>query len=285
MARRKLGIEGDIEGLKKHIHFLSALVNLSSQESMAPGASLEEKLLKHFQKERGIQQMYFPVHRNDIMFLYHLYHHQNDIDEAFKSYYNVGFNIAGTCAELIKKHTDDPKVILDFGSGYGRVSRFLPFYFPDAEIAVSEVKPDALLFQKKEFNFSIVSHNEQAESFPKAEYDAIIAGSVFTHLPKELFEKWFASLCNSMTDKGMLMITYNYIERIKNPQSADFHYTSQSEDSFFRVSDRLANAETYGLTFVSQNYLKNLADKNGREIHFEKDAQLAKQKVAILLKP
>lgn len=281
-ARKKLNIDGDVEHLQKQIHFLSALVNFSGQNTMEPNPSLKEKLLVFFQKERGLKDMYFPVHKNDIMFLYHLYHHESDTEEAFKSYYNVGLNIAGSCAGLINKHTAENKSILDFGSGYGRVSRFLPFFFPDAEIHISEVKPDALLFQKEEFGFGIVTHSHSAESFPTKTFDVIIAGSVFTHLPQDLFEKWFAVLCKSISEKGMVMFSYNNIERIASPKNPDIHYTSQSEDSFFRVSDRLADEKTYGLTFVSQNYLGKLAAKNGLEIYFDKDVKLAKQEIAVL---
>ena len=80
----------------------------------------------------------------------------------------------------------------------------------------------------------------------------------------------------------MVMFSYNNIERIAKPHNPDIHYTSQSEDSFFRVSDRLADDNTYGLTFVSQNYLSQLASKNGLEIFFETEVQLAKQKIAVL---
>tara|TARA_R110002072_G_scaffold216105_10_gene373485 strand:+ start:683 stop:1567 length:885 start_codon:yes stop_codon:yes gene_type:complete len=281
-ARKKLNIDGDVEHLQKQIHFLSALVNFSGKDRMEPNPTLKDKLMSYFQKERGLEELYFPVHKNDIMFLYHLYHHESDTEEAFKSYYNVGLNIAGSCAGLIQKHQADTSSVLDFGSGYGRVSRFLPFYFPDAKIHVSEIKPDALLFQKDEFGFGIVTHSHLAESFPEKSFDVIIAGSVFTHLPQDLFENWFRVLCRSISPKGMVMFSYNNIERIAKPHNPDIHYTSQSEDSFFRVSDRLADDNTYGLTFVSQNYLSQLASKNGLEIFFETEVQLAKQKIAVL---
>lgn len=283
-ARKKLDIDGDVERLQKQIHFLSALVNFSGRDMMSPNPALQAKLLDFFKKQRGLEEMFFPVHKNDIMFLYHLYHHETDSEEAFKSYYNVGFNIAETCAKLILKHPVENSSILDFGSGYGRVSRFLPFYFPDSTIAVSEVKPDALLFQKDQFGFDIVPHNAFADSFPKGVFNVIIAGSVFTHLPRGLFESWFSTLCKSISEKGMIMFSYNNIERIKNPNDPEIHYTSQSEDSFFRVSDRLADDSTYGLTFVSQAYLKKLAEANDVRIEFEEEAKLAKQKVAVLLK-
>ena len=281
-ARKKLDVDGDIERLQKQIHFLSALVNFSGQPTMEPNPALKEKLLEFFKSERGLSEMFFPVHKNDIMFLYHLYHHENSAEKAFKTYYNVGLNIASVTADLINKHPVKVKSLLDFGSGYGRVSRFLPFYFPEAEINVSEVKPDALLFQKEQFGFGTVSHSHLASSFPEASFDVIIAGSVFTHLPRDLFESWFETLCKSITPEGMVMFSYNNIERIKNPKDPDLHYTSQSEDSFFRVSDRLDDDSTYGLTFVSKSYLSSQAANNGLSIYFEDESQLAKQKVAVL---
>ncbi len=284
-ARKKLEIDKDVDRLQKQIHFLSALVNFSGQNTMEPNPALKAKLLLFFQNDRGLKDLYFPVHKNDIMFLYHLYHHQSDTEEAFKSYYRVGLNIAESCADQINKHTAEKQSILDFGSGYGRVSRFLPFFFPNANIFISEIKPDALLFQKEEFGFETVAHTHLAESFPTKSFDIIIAGSVFTHLPQDLFEKWYAVLCKSINKKGMVMFSYNDIERIASPNNPDIHYTSQSEDSFFRVSDRLADDNTYGLTFVSQNYLSKLAKDNGLEIYFEKEVQLAKQKIAVLKNP
>lgn len=280
-VRKKLGITESRQSLQRQVNFLSALVGLNLPEILHPGEEINRKVDRALQEEFGEMDFFRGIHRNDIMFQHHLYHAATDPAEAFVSYCQVGARAARQLAQLCEKHRLQPQKMLDFGSGYGRVSRFLPHFLPNTEILVSEVKPLALAFQKKNFDFKAVHHSETASSFPHRGFDLIFALSVFTHLPEESFKEWFETLANCLNPGGILVFSFNNLERISAANNGRIYFTGQSEDSSFIVSDRLADQEKYGLTFVSKEFLSGLADQGNASLDFYGSLFSGKQEVGV----
>ena len=80
--------------------------------------------------------------------------------------------------------------ILDFASGYGRVTRFLAARLPPASLWVGEIDPDAVEFQRVRFGVGgQVSAQRAADLAIDGRFDAVLASSLFSHLPKAAFEK------------------------------------------------------------------------------------------------
>jgi cyclopropane fatty-acyl-phospholipid synthase-like methyltransferase len=84
---------------------------------------------------------------------------------------------------LIKLAYAQPKRILDFGCGHGRVMRHIRAEYPDAVIVGCDLKADALDFCADSFGaLPVKSDPDPTRINLQGEFDVIWAGSVFTHL-------------------------------------------------------------------------------------------------------
>ena len=264
--------------VEQQLNFQLAFLNFSAPEVLEVPAELMLPIAGELQEKFGVNDFPSVIHKNDLMFQHHLYHHP-DLAEALRHYFRVGVSVSRELAGLFEIPVNGR--LLDFGAGYGRLTRFLPSFFLNGEILASEIKPQAVDFLKKHIGIPGIMHRAEPDSFPEEEFDGILALSVFTHLPEELFEAWLARLTLALRPGGKLILTWNDLaERTGNSESR-FLYTADSEDSFFRSSDRLFNEESYGLTFVSREYLEQLARQNALATDFTQQGFTGNQKLAI----
>lgn len=198
------------------------------------------------------------IHKNDLMFQHHFKKMTNEPAVALFHYYNVGLAALNKLSEELGE-LDQISSVLDFGSGYGRGSRFLPAFFPNAKISVSEIKPGALAFQASQFGYNTIHHSEDPKSFMGDNFDLIIAVSVFSHLPEEATMNWLRALTDCLSKGGSLLFTYN-------PRGAgitgDYEFIAQSEDLGMEwVSDRIKQSNQYGSAFYSEQRMAEIMNK------------------------
>ena len=243
------------------IQSLSSYITLLGGDTISLPASIQLEVLKRIQEQYGIERFNSVIHRNDMMLYNHIVHYAGDTAKAVSSYFEVGVSAAKTISDQL--NTPDVKNVLDFGSGYGRVSRFLPYYFKKAKIEVSEVKPIAMEFQKEAFGFDTVTHTEHATTFKASPQDLIIGISVFTHIPEQAFKAWLKVLFTNLNESGQLVFTFNDISKCPFANSGRYHYQRQSEDSSNSgIPDKLDDVSQYGSTFYSHAYMKDLLSKH-----------------------
>lgn len=269
----KLGISQlryDLEQAEKRLNdrfdFLGSYMNLVQGEDLSLDPTLSAQTESLLKAEFGLASVNMVTHKNDIMFAMHLFEHRHDLEKAIYSHFKVGARTASRLKNICDQEDLSPQKILDFGSGYARVSRFLPHHFPSAEIIVSEVKEQALDFQKRHFAFKGLFHGQEPESLKINGLDLILALSVFTHLPKKAFERWLEHLIAALKPGGALIFTFNHGKDAKYKDwfgKQDFVYQKASEDSKFSfISDSLKDTEEYGNTFITHQFLeKHLAVK------------------------
>lgn len=256
--RDKLGVSELKHQLQQRLHFSQAMLQLSVPEVIIPDEAALKYSREEISKRYGIEGFDPAIHKNDLMFQHHFRKRVSDPAAALFHYYNVGL----ASLEGIKANVKDRQVlsVLDFGSGYGRGSRFLPFFFPEAKVSVSEVKSGALDFQQKQFGYNTLQHSEAAKSFNGEKYDLIIAISVFSHLPKEAFKAWITVLMAALTENGLLFFTYHPLEEDKD---VGYLFIDQSEDSGLDwVSDRIQQRDAYGSSFYSERKMKSILSQN-----------------------
>ena len=259
--RLKLGILA----VNQRLDFLSAYLSVTYPNVLHLDPIVLQYALGKIEQEYGLKPFNTAIHKNDLMFAFHVYHHIFDVNEALRSYYKVGVQAAKNLSEIVKKHNLKSTRMLDFGSGYGRVTRFLPQFLPKAEITISEVKSRALEFQKEALGFPGILHTQETSSFPVQKFDLILCLSVFTHLPNNSFEAWIDRLVDALTPGGALIFTYNQV----NESNAVFRHVAASEDTLFSfVADSLNDTKDYGNTHVSNVYLENLLQSKGVQLHF-----------------
>lgn len=263
--KTKLGID-ELAFLQKRqqqdIQFLTAYINLVNSDILSIPEDIETRVKERIFNSFNVSGFNTKIHKNDIMFAGMLSTAPADLEGILHSYFKIGADTATKIRGLLKSNGANPQSILDFGSGYGRVSRFLPSVFPSAHIFVSDVKTPATNFLREEMNMGQIIHNEHPSSFPKDKFDVIFALSVFTHLPENTFKTWMDVLINSLTPGGTLIFTFNHIQDSPNSQT-DFYYNTQSEEKKFAVMpDSINDENQYGSTWVSPDFLHNLLGKH-----------------------
>ncbi len=254
----KLGITR----INKRLDYLSSYINLTYPEAIPIDPMLMAGVLQRLKEKNAVEGFNPIIHKNDIMFAFSMFNLSYHQPQAVYSYFFIGAMTVNNLKGILNKNSISPQRILDFGSGYGRVSRFFPKIFPDAEVSVSEVKKQALDFQQKSFNFKTIHHTQDAGTFPEEKFDFILALSVFTHLPQTSFEAWMTKLVESLNPNGAMVFTFFSDDQFRGGTTGkDFAYVQQSEDTLLSfMSDSIRNTSDYGETYISPNYLKNLLD-------------------------
>lgn len=138
---------------------------------------------------------------------------QGDRDRALFAYFQSGWSIAESLLQVLRwRFGDDVGEggrigrLLDFASGYGRVSRFILRELPPERVWVSDVYPEAVRFQEERFGVHGLVSTVRPEDFACSErFDVILVTSLFTHLREDRFIAWLAVLCRLLAPGGILI--------------------------------------------------------------------------------
>ncbi len=224
------------------------------------------------------------VSKNDIMFRYIL--QQSKKNAKKYEFVNTGFGYSENYAaayfyslegslhsvnvirKLVNHHIGDMRDIvsfLDFGCGYSGISRFLVLDTNPKNVWVCDRKWAGVQFVVKQFGVNGFLSPIIPEDFPKdREYSVIYAGSVFSHLPSNLFLRWLQVLYNLISENGILIITVHDISLVPLYKNEEHYFIKGNEDIYFReVSDRIVGVEDYGTTYVSENFVSQQLRKIG----------------------
>lgn len=256
--------QGDLE--QREQYFI-ALLEQNLPQQLHYSESIKQMVRALIKAQFGLSGFSETVHKSDIMFHYHLLQVKGEMIPALFSHFAVGARFANSLKDLMAELQDEPDSILDFGSGYGRVSRFLPLIWPLAEVSVSEVKEEAMDFQHEEFGFKSIKHGQNPQSFKAGQYDLIIALSVFSHLPQEAFEAWFERLLDHLSKRGKLIFSFNSLDKPKKNQS--FKFVPNSEDLHFpHITNANLNPVEYGHAYISRELISSLAHRHQVQAQF-----------------
>jgi hypothetical protein len=184
------------------------------------------------------------IHCSDPMFRYPLQVHGSQPLKVLKEYFLTGLE----AAEFIYNQNPKAQRILDFGGGYGRVSRFLHIFFPNAQIQ----------FQIENFGSTIDDHNP---------VDIIFAGSVFTHLPKTLFERTLHQLMDAIEKGNTLILTlHQFIEE-------EFLFYPHTEESAMQELEDSLDESQYGSVYCSKEFFEYClySHQNGNSFKYSTD--------------
>ena len=232
------------------------------------GNERTEKTICEFIKIHKIDpSLNMVVSKNDLMFQYSLYHLKS-LTGAYSSYLSIGLNGARIIRKLAKRKFGDLKKansILDFASGYGRLTRFLVLETDPDKIWVSDIKEQANDFQEKQFGVHGVSSTYIPEEFkPGRKFDLIFVASLFSHLPEDTFRRWLKVLFDLITDRGVLAFTVHDMRLEVSGTPGEFKYFESNEDLlFYEVEDIIEDKTKYGITFVTDHYMNALFESLG----------------------
>jgi SAM-dependent methyltransferase len=97
--------------------------------------------------------------------------------------------------------------LLDMPCGYGRVTRHLVKFFPDAEVFVSEIEKAKQAFCASTFGGREIDLPADFSGEPTRHFDMIFVGSLLTHLDANQSIDAIRYLLKSLSEGGLLIIT------------------------------------------------------------------------------
>ena len=177
------------------------------------------------------------IHRSDPMFRYPLQHYGGQLEVTLAEYVAAGHGAANVVASM----ASGAERLLDFGCGYGRVSRFLRQALPDVAIHGLDPKASAMAFQLD--TLGLMPHSDGLT------YDLLFAGSVFTHLRPLDFKAALKDVVALLSPGGKALITLHPFIG-KGYQVFD----STEESALPELEDNL-NESDYVSAYCSRDFL------------------------------
>lgn len=109
---------------------------------------------------------------------------------------------------LVTAGKDTVETILDLPCGYGRVLRMLKAAFPEAALTACDLDKGAVDFCAGVFGATpVYSAKNPVEIQLDRSFDLIWCGSLFTHLPEELWDRFLAFFGSHLKPRGILVFT------------------------------------------------------------------------------
>jgi SAM-dependent methyltransferase len=150
--------------------------------------------------------------------------------------------------------------VLDFASGYGRLTRFLVTDLDPARVWVSDVKPRAVEFQRRAFGVNGFVSAPDPEALVVGErFDCIFVGSLFSHLPESTFGRWLQWLCDLLSPRGVLIVSV-HDAGLLDSAAGGHTYRPESEETHARTADGPLDPAHYGGAYVTEAFVREVID-------------------------
>lgn len=193
---------------------------------------------------------------------------QHDVPNLARiKYFQNGRAVVLDLARILEQQLFTPfpqKRLLDFASGYGKVTRFLVTLFDPGQITVSDIDPRAVDFIRATFHTrGFPSVTSPSDLHHTEEYDLVLVISLFSHLPLEACEAWLVKLYGLLSPGGILLFTTHGISVYQSlePGVREEDVRRITQGFYYRKANetfgRLDVAE-YGTAYVSDDYIKEL---------------------------
>lgn len=168
---------------------------------------------------------------------------------------------------LLMAGNRDPKSVLDFGCGCGRVTRWLRAGFPKAQLAACDVDFDAEFVQATFDATTWRCSREIPNLKSPSVYDLIWVGSVLTHLNEPNCENILRTLLSWLNSNGLLVVTLHGRECRKHPMR---YGIGHSWDGIILDCDRVGfgysdyqGQSGYGISLCSPSWAIDVAQRIG----------------------
>lgn len=184
-----------------------------------------------------------------------------DRERALFAYFRTGRSVADGLLQVLRWRGATGGRVLDFASGYGRITRFLVREIPPERLWVADVYADGVRFQAERFGVHAVVSTVRPEDLELGEgFDAILVTSLFTHLPEVRFLDWLRALCARLAPGGMLVFSTHDTSLLGSPSPpGDLIFQEISESGSLDTSD-------YGSTWVSEAFVRGAVERAARSV-------------------
>ena len=173
-----------------------------------------------------------------------------DGDAALTNYFQNGLE-QFEMVRHIASWRGSMKRMLDFASGYGRLTRFLVHDRIADEVTVSDILEGGMEFQAQQFGVKTILSTPQPQNFISAErYDLIFVASLFTHLPPSTFLPWLRRLAELLEPQGLLVFSVHDESIAPEKVGEGINFAARSES-------RVLDVNEYGSTWVTESYVRD----------------------------
>ena len=195
--------------------------------------------------------------RDDMLdFAMKLFDH--DRDAAVTNYFQSALDQFALVRHISSWREKHPRRMLDFASGYGRLTRLLVHEHLADEVTVADILEGGMAFQAEQFGVrSLVSTTDPARFEAPERYDLIFVASLFTHLPPVTFTSWLRQLADLLETEGLLIFSVHDEDLTPDPVDG-IRFESQSES-------RVLDVEEYGTTWVTEEYVRGQVSAIGAD--------------------
>jgi SAM-dependent methyltransferase len=237
-----------------------------------------ERYIARFREDHHVEgPLETAISKRDVMFRF-LEYFQADVGRAYWEYLRTGLVAFEAFDRLMAERFggfSQVDSVLDFASGYGRITRFLVRVAPLDRLWVSDVKPKAVEFQREKFGVQGFAAPADPAQFPaQVRFDAIFVASFFSHVPERDFAAWLRALYGALSQRGMLAFSVNDVSLLKEERHSgtvtdadttdSFVFRPVSEEALFAYLDDVRlEGETYGTTYVSESYVRDVMERLG----------------------
>jgi hypothetical protein len=172
-----------------------------------------------------------------------------DRDRAVANYFVNGYEQLELVRHIARWRERRPRKMLDFASGYGRLTRFLVHERIADEITVADILEGGMEFQAAQFGVkTILSTTLPRDLTTNERYDLIFVASLFTHLPEATFTPWLRRLAEMLTEDGLLIFSV-HDETLAPEPFEGIHFVTTSESRVLDLAD-------YGSTWVTEEWVR-----------------------------
>ena len=181
-----------VDELREAVDLLRAWVFELQPDVLAPSESAR-RVLADLLARHGVDaaRLDMGVSKNDVMFQYlarEFVRRGRGIDWAYVKYVFSGLHMFQVLdAFAVRKFGALRAVpaLLDFASGYGRLTRHLVLALDPVRVWVSDIKDKAVAFQRRRFGVHGFPSTAEPDDLAVTErFDLIFVGSLFSHLPE-----------------------------------------------------------------------------------------------------
>lgn len=148
--------------------------------------------------------------------------------------------------------------ILDFASGYGRLTRALVQRLSPNRIWVSDIYQHAIAWQVDQFGVNAFTSFEDPDAVDHDQsHDIVFVGSLFSHLPADLFQAWLVRLYQMVGPNGVLAFSVHDQTMLDPLEPMD-----STGIRFFRYSESTSlDPAIYGMTYVTEKFVADAIGK------------------------
>lgn len=160
----------------------------------------------------------------------------------------------GLAAALARRENPNaPVSVLEFASGYGRVSRHFRTVMPEAHVVACDIHQQAVDFLRGLGIDACRSSSVPEELSTGRTFDVVFVLSFFTHMPRHTWTRWLKALQAQLKPGGLLIFTaHGEVSRglmgVTELEPDGFHFTAASEQKDLPVAE-------YGNTVTVFDYV------------------------------